>query len=74
MAEPCFSPGDLVWYRQVYPGGYGFANRVPAVFLEATQRRVAIEVLKRDGTRARIYVAPLNISPRDAGESIEWTR
>lgn len=72
MAEPCFTPGDLVWYRQVTPGGYGFANRVPAVFLRATERRVTIEVLVRDGSRKSIAVHPTNISPRHPDEAIRW--
>lgn len=74
MAEPCFASGDLVWYRQVCPGGYGFANRVPAIYLKRTPMRVSIEVLKRDGSRARIAVVPANVSPRAAGEAIEWFR
>ena len=69
-----FKEGDLVWYRQVQPGGYGFVNRVPAVFVEMTPRRVAIEVLLRDGTRKRIAVAPHNVSVRSANESIVWAR
>ena len=66
--------GALIWYLQTVPGGYGFTNRVPAVFLYWTPRRVAIEVLVKDGSKKRICVARDNIMAREAGESIEWTR
>jgi hypothetical protein len=49
--------------------------RVPAYFVHATPKRVAIEVLLRDGhTRQRIHVSDKNIIPREAGEGITWTR
>ena len=66
------TPGDLVWYRQTCSGGYGYAHRVPAVFVKATECRVTVEVLVRDGTRKRINVHPGNVIPRARGESIEW--
>ena len=62
---------DLVWYIQTCRGGYGFGRRVPAVFLYARPRRVAVEVLCRDGSKKVIFVEPRNVEPRAAGESIE---
>lgn len=69
-----YVPGDLLWYRQVTPGGYGFPNRVPAVYVRTTPKRIVIEVLMRTGVRREIGVAPANIMPRQAGEGVEWPR
>jgi hypothetical protein len=66
--------GDLVWYRQGCRGGYGFRRFVPAVFLRDTGRRVIVEVLTKGGTRVSIAVMASNVTPRLAGESIEWSR
>lgn len=66
--------GDLVWWRYTARGGYGYTRRIPGVFLRQTMRRVAIEVLKRDGTRARRFVLLDNVEPRRADETIVWSR
>jgi hypothetical protein len=64
-------PGDLVWYRPTKNDG-GHDRRIPAVYLRVGSARVQVEVLKRDGTRARIWVARKNLESRGPEEGIKW--
>jgi hypothetical protein len=64
--------GELVWYLQTQRGGYGYQQRVPGVYVRPGSARVQIEVLKRDGSRARIWVARKNLIPRGPDEGIRW--
>lgn len=62
-------PGDLVWWRIVRRG---IERRVPGIYLRVGSARVQIEVLKRDGSRTRIWVARKNLEPRGPEEGIKW--
>ena len=59
-----YQPGDPVWYRQVSPGGYGFAANIPATFVRRTPRRITVRVTLHDGSTRDIHVAAHNVRPR----------
>jgi hypothetical protein len=63
--------GDPVWYTQIHRGGYGFANKVPALFVRTGKKRVTITVLLRTGGTKQIVVHPNNVSERDPSTSVD---
>ena len=60
-----FKAGDPIWYKQIIPGGYGFPNNVPGVFVRETARRTKVRVFTKAGTTVEIAVAKHNVFPRD---------
>lgn len=59
------NPGDPIWYRHAQRGGYAFAVDVPGEFVRVTARRVAVRLLKKDGTSVVVRVSADNVRPRD---------
>ena len=68
------NPGDMVWYRQVGRGGYGYERKVQARVVKVFKTRVRIRVGITDdpwNTKAvvskhkDISVKAYNLAPRD---------
>jgi hypothetical protein len=59
------NPGDPIWYRQRWVGGYEFAFDVPGEFVKATEHRIVVRLLLKSGKSVEIAVATKNVRPRD---------
>lgn len=59
-----FKPGDLVTWRYVAPGGWGYVFPVPARVIGFGRGRVKIEAQKADGTTAVRFVKPESLKLR----------
>jgi hypothetical protein len=63
--DPRWKPGQQVIWIHTRGGGFGYAERVPAIVIRITPQRVVIEVRERDGQLARHNVSPVHLQSAD---------
>ena len=60
-----WQPGQHVIWIHTGFADFGYAERVPAIVIRVTPKRVVIEVRKRDGQLARHPVSPVHLQSPD---------